>query len=71
LETRSFALAESIAGLAPLAVEAMKKIIRQAAGRNIDHVEAQELSRACAMSDDLQEGFAAQRERRKPRFSRR
>lgn len=69
LETRSYTMAESIAGLAPLAVQAMKNVIGQAAARNIDLEEAQALSRMCAMSDDLQEGFAAQREKRPPRFT--
>ena len=68
LETRCFALAESIAGLAPLAVQAMKKVIAQAAARSVDVEEAQALARRCATSDDLQEGFAAQREKRAPRF---
>jgi enoyl-CoA hydratase/carnithine racemase len=69
LETRTHELAESMAGLAPLAVQAMKQILAQAAAGSIDMESAQELSRRCAMSDDLQEGFAAQREKRPPRFS--
>jgi len=69
LETRTHDLAESIAGLAPLAVQAMKQILAQAAAGSIDLESAQALSRECAMSDDLQEGFAAQREKRRPRFS--
>jgi enoyl-CoA hydratase/carnithine racemase len=30
--------------------------------------EARELSDRCSSSEDLQEGFAAQREKRQPRF---
>jgi len=69
LETRTHELAESIAALAPLAVRAMKQILAQAAAGSIDMEIAQELSRRCATSDDLQEGFAAQREKRPPRFT--
>ena len=46
----------------------MKKIIQQAAGTGIDYDVAQQLSDACSQSEDLQEGFAAQREKREPRF---
>ncbi|MEP5763492.1 MAG: enoyl-CoA hydratase-related protein [Halieaceae bacterium] len=69
LEVRTQDLAASIAGLAPLAVQSMKQILQQAAAGNIDMEQAQELSRRCATSDDLQEGFAAQREKRPPHFS--
>lgn len=68
LEPASDALARSIAGLAPLAVQAMKQILQQAAAGQIDQQVAGELSRACLESKDLQEGFAAQREKRTPQF---
>lgn len=61
-------LAQRIAGLAPMAVRSMKKILQQAAAGSVDVEQAQELSRLCSESEDLQEGFAAQREKRKPRF---
>lgn len=61
-------LAEHIAGLAPLAVRSMKQILRQAASGALDEDEARELSRRCLDSQDLQEGFAAKREKREPRF---
>ena len=61
-------LAQQVAGLAPLAVRAMKQIIQQAASGNIDRDEAQALSALCLGSADLQEGFAAKREKRAPRF---
>ena len=57
-----------IAGLAPLAVRSMKNLLRQAARGAIDPDKAAELSRACLESQDLQEGFAAKREKRKPQF---
>lgn len=69
LEECSMAEAERLAGLAPLAVQAMKAILKQAAAGEIDQEQAQALSQRCLDSEDLQEGFAAQRERRKPDFS--
>ncbi|MEM0952967.1 MAG: enoyl-CoA hydratase-related protein [Pseudomonadota bacterium] len=60
---------ERIAGLAPLAVQAMKAILQQAAAGEIDMSTAMALSRQCAESNDLQEGFAAQRDKRPPRFT--
>jgi enoyl-CoA hydratase/carnithine racemase len=68
LAARTESMAAEIAGLAPLAVQSMKAILQQAAAGGIDMAQAQELSRRCAESDDLQEGFAAQREKRPPRF---
>ena len=61
-------LAQHIAGLAPLAVQAMKHLLQQAASGAIDNDVARELSRVCLESTDLQEGFAATREKRAPRF---
>ena len=57
-----------IAGLAPLAVQSMKSLLRQAAVGSIDPELARELSARCLASQDLQEGFAAKREKRNPRF---
>lgn len=65
-ETRK--LAAHIAGLAPLAVQAMKRLLDQAGEVSIDAALAQELSRTCLESSDLQEGFAAKREKRPPNF---
>jgi len=61
-------LAQHIAGLAPLAVRAMKNILQQAASGSIDKEVAGKLSTRCLESEDLQEGFAAKREKRTPRF---
>ncbi len=69
LTQRTDELAQSIASLAPLAVRAMKQVLQEAAAGEIDMAEAQKLSELCRTSDDLQEGFAAQRERRPPRFT--
>lgn len=64
--TRDFA--RHIAGLAPLAVKSMKEILQQAAAGGIDMPRAKELSDQCMASEDLQEGFAAKKEKREPRF---
>ncbi len=68
LEETTQNLALHIAELAPLAVRSMKAILQQAAAGEIDMDAARALSDRCANSEDLQEGFAAQRERRQPRF---
>lgn len=68
LQTTARDFADSICELAPLAVQSMKEILDQVARGEIDLEAARELSRLCAQSDDLQEGFAARREKRSPRF---
>ena len=68
LQARTLDMAQSIAGLAPLAVQAMKQILDGAAQGSINIDLAGGLSRVCAESDDLQEGFAAQRAKRSPHF---
>jgi enoyl-CoA hydratase len=69
LKEKSDELASHIAGLAPMAVRAMKTILQQAAEGQIDWKQAKGLSDQCLESSDLQEGFAAQREKRAPRFT--
>jgi len=68
LDERVEELALHLAGLAPLAVAAMKELVQQAEEGSFDPERANALVRGCADSDDLQEGFAAQGERRAPRF---
>lgn len=68
LDAKVNAMAHSMAGLAPLAVRAMKAILQQAAAGAIDLEQARALAQTCTDSEDLQEGFAAQRERREPDF---
>tara|TARA_R110000823_G_scaffold295738_3_gene415614 strand:+ start:68862 stop:69620 length:759 start_codon:yes stop_codon:yes gene_type:complete len=68
LESSAGEMAQRIAGLAPLAVQSMKEVLRQAAGGIVDTEDAERLARKCAGSEDLQEGLAAQREKRTPRF---
>ena len=69
LQTHTRDMAQRIAGLAPLAVQSMKTILQQAAAGGIDMDEARVLSERCLESGDLQEGFAAQREKRPPKFT--
>lgn len=62
-------LANHIAGLAPLAVKAMKSLIDEAAEIAVDTQRAEQLSKQCLESHDLQEGFAAKAEKRSPVFT--
>lgn len=59
---------QHLAGLAPLAVHSMKRILRQFAAGRVDPVLARELVTLCLESSDLKEGFNAKREKRTPRF---
>ena len=68
LEQRSEELLHHIAGLAPLAVRAMKQVLQQAAAGSINLEQAQQLADTCLQSSDLQEGFAAKAEKRRPEF---
>ena len=58
------ATADKAAGLAPMAVAAMKTIVREDPAK----AEIEELVRQCAFSDDVIEGLAAMREKRTPIF---
>jgi enoyl-CoA hydratase/carnithine racemase len=68
LDERVDELAIHVSGLAPLATRAMKELVLQAESGTIDGARGAELSRICEESEDLQEGFAAQREKRMPQF---
>lgn len=68
LEPAARELAEHLAGLAPLAVQAMKRILRDAAAGSLDDAEARALIERCAASEDFREGLAARREGRTPGF---
>lgn len=68
LDERVEELTLHLAALAPLATRAMKALVRQAEAAGIDSAAAEGLVMQCEQSDDLQEGFAAQREKRAPVF---
>lgn len=63
--------AQSLLALAPMAVTSMLEIIRQLEVGRLDRRHAESLAAACSDSEDVQEGIAAQREKRSPRFQNR
>lgn len=68
LDAATASQAEDLARLAPLAVQAMKRILRDLASGSVDEAAARSLVEACAASADLQEGLRARREGRAPDF---
>ena len=68
LAAESLAYAHYLAGLAPLAAQSMKQLLLGIAAGQSDPELERKLRERCANSNDLQEGLAAQRERRAPRF---
>lgn len=68
LDAVTDALAAELAALAPLAVQAMKRILRDAAAGRLDARAAGRLVEATLRSRDLQEGLRARREGRAPDF---
>jgi enoyl-CoA hydratase/carnithine racemase len=70
LEAAAAALATTIAVNAPVAVQAMKAYTRRAsrALTDIPHDDLAALAERVRRSDDLREGLAARRERRRPAF---
>ncbi|MBI2963868.1 MAG: enoyl-CoA hydratase/isomerase family protein [Deltaproteobacteria bacterium] len=70
LEEATYGLAETIAANAPLAVRAFKRAIFRANAfrRTIEHEDYDAEVALIAQSEDVAEGVAAMRERRKPRF---
>jgi enoyl-CoA hydratase/carnithine racemase len=61
-------LAARLASLAPLAVQAMKRLVREVAQGTVEPGRAAELIERCAASQDFREGVKARREGRPPRF---
>ena len=72
LQDFTYAIAEEIAGNAPLALKGIKKVINLLMQSNrLDQTqsrEAQAIFRATLLSEDMQEGQAAFLEKRRPRF---
>ncbi|MFT6286791.1 MAG: enoyl-CoA hydratase/carnithine racemase [Alcanivorax sp.] len=69
IANKAWELAEGLAALAPLSVKAMKHILAQAASGSVDLIQAELLADQCSQSQDLQEGFLAQAEKRTPQFT--
>ena len=69
LEVRVGELAATLAGLAPLAVQGMKRTIVELGRGGLDADAARARIAACFASADHAEGLAAQREIRPPRFT--
>lgn len=68
LYDEAMAHARRAAELAPLATAGMKRALNAMARGSYDPEEGSRLYRACMTSADLQEGLAAVREKRDPRF---
>ncbi len=68
LERETSELAQTLAAGAPLALQAMKRILRELALGTLDRQEADRLVSQCETSEDLAEGLAARREDRAPEF---
>ncbi|MSP76644.1 MAG: enoyl-CoA hydratase/isomerase family protein [Rhodospirillaceae bacterium] len=62
------AMADKLAGLAPIAMANMKRAIEQFAQATPDIPKIRDGIRECQSSDDLREGLAALKERRTPSF---
>lgn len=61
-------LSSHLAGLAPLAVQAMKRVLRGLTLHTLDARETEHLVALCERSEDLEEGLRARREGRPPEF---
>jgi enoyl-CoA hydratase len=71
LEATTRALAEEIAGRAPLAVRATKRLLVEGLGDAVEAAMARETEALVSLAStaDMREGFAAFREKRMPSFS--
>ena len=70
-DAQSAAIIEKLASLAPMSLAAMLRIIKMVETNTFDKALAQSLADECSVSEDLQEGLRAQREKRAPIFQRR
>jgi len=68
LTERAQALADSLAGLAPMAVQGMKRTILEISRNALDNDAAQSRITACFASEDHREGLEAMQQKRPPIF---
>ncbi|HML18207.1 MAG TPA: enoyl-CoA hydratase/isomerase family protein [Bryobacteraceae bacterium] len=68
LEASVAELAGTLAAQAPMATQALKKMLNEAAVSRLDRHAAEKLASACLDSAEHKEGLAAWIEKRKPRF---
>lgn len=68
LEASVAELAGTLAAQAPMATQALKKMLNEAAVARLDRLAAAKLASACLDSAELKEGLAAWIEKRKPDF---
>ncbi len=70
LDSSVIGIARQITANAPLSVRTMKAFVQRAGAlwRNLPREDLEEMHKVVRSSTDLQEGLAAQRERRPPRF---
>jgi enoyl-CoA hydratase/carnithine racemase len=68
LAARVDRLAESLAGNAPLSVQGMKKALNDIARADLDEAAAYAAHLGTRKSEDVREGLAAMKEKRKPQF---
>ena len=68
LKPRCAALVETLLGMAPLSLRGMKRAINQIARGSLDNEATRAAIAEAYASQDLQEGLAAHREKRKPVF---
>jgi enoyl-CoA hydratase/carnithine racemase len=68
LDAATDAFASHLAGLAPLAVQAMKRILRGISMGDLDDAGMRDLIDRCGASEDLKEGLLARREGRDAAF---
>jgi len=68
LDAEVDALAATLAGNAPVAMRGMKRTINEIAHGKLDEAAADRRQRDSMRSDEIKEGVAAYKEKRKPRF---
>jgi enoyl-CoA hydratase/carnithine racemase len=69
LRERAAQLAGTIAGLAPIAVQGMKRHLNAIARGDLDTAALAEDIRRATQSEDIREGALAWKEKRKPAFT--